>query len=105
VIIGLITRITLLRNNSEESEIVEELIKYVVQHINNNKYIYDLEAKLDIIYSDNTEKPVIIIEDLEPIIIDKIPDINLILNIILAASDAKYAGLKSLMSIDEEIIT
>ncbi len=98
----MILRVTLLKNNSEESEIIEELVKYVVQHINNNKHIYDLEVRLDII-GNNVEKPIIIIEDLEPIIIDKIPDIDLILNIILAASDAKYAGLKSLMSLDEGV--
>lgn len=95
----MIIRATLLLGNNEYSEIVREIVEYVVRHINKNSKYYELNVDLRTEDIDNSDRPVLIIEDFEPIIIDKIPSIETLFNVFMAAGDAKYLSL-----IDNEFI-
>lgn len=102
----MIIRATLLLGDDDYSKIVREIIEYVVDHINSNSEDYELLIDLRVENNIEDDKPILILEDLDPIIIDKLPSVETLLNIFMIAGDAKYLGLidKSHVPIENNVL-
>ncbi len=81
-----ILRVTLILDKVSRDLLIKDLVEYVADILEKK---YEILVSLRIEHSERIDFPILVIEDMEPIIIDKIPSINTLLNIFLAASDAK----------------
>ncbi|ADI31397.1 hypothetical protein [Staphylothermus hellenicus] len=102
----MIIRATLLIGDDDYSKIVREIVEYVVNHINSNFENYELLIVLKVENTIFNNKPILIVEDLDPIIIDKLPSVETLLNIFMVAGDAKYLDLidRSPVSVENNIL-
>lgn len=81
-----VLRVTLILDSVSRDLFIKDLVEYVADILEKK---YEILVMLKIEHSNRIDFPVLIIEDMEPIVIDKIPSINTLLNIFLAAADAK----------------
>ena len=81
-----VLRVTLILDSVSRDLFIKDLVEYVADILEKK---YEIIIMLKIEHSNHIDFPVLIIEDMEPIVIDKIPSINTLLNILLAAADAK----------------
>ncbi len=81
-----VLRVTLILDTVSRDLFIKDLVEYVADILEKR---YEILVMLKIEHSSRIDFPVLVIEDMEPIVIDKIPSINTLLNIFLAATDAK----------------
>ncbi len=74
-------------NLTEKSIIVREILEYVMQVLEN---IYNLTIEYIVEKDPASDEPYMIVNDLEPVYFDKIPDIEMLIKILLIASDSKW---------------
>ncbi len=81
-----VLRVTLILDSVSRDLFIKDLVEYVADILEKK---YEILVMLKIEYCNRLDFPVLVIEDMEPIVIDKIPSINTLLNVFLVAADAK----------------
>ena len=79
-------RVTLILSTGFRDLFIKDLVEYIADILEKK---YGVLVFLEIDYGDKIDFPILVIEDMEPIVIDRIPSINTLLNVFLAAIDAK----------------
>ncbi len=96
-----VLRVTLILDSVSRDLFIKDLVEYVADILEKK---YEILIMLKIEHSSRIDFPVLVIEDMEPIVIDKIPSINTLLNIFLAAADAKNLKYLQLSPLGEDFI-
>jgi len=81
--------ITLMISRDEFSDMVREIVEYVIDVIREK---YGLNIVYRRIVSDKYDAPYLVINDLDPIIIDELPSVELLTRMILMTLDTGVLG-------------
>lgn len=81
--------ITLMISHDDFSDMVREIVEYVIDVIREK---YGLNIVYRRIVSDKYDAPYLVINDLDPIIIDELPSVELLIRMILMTLDMGVLG-------------
>lgn len=84
--------VTALVRDKNEEEFLLDVLRFAKEIVQEK---YGVEVFLNVIIDNELDKPYMIINDMEPIIIDKIPSISILVSMFLAVADSMLISVDS----------